>query len=299
MKSFYSYWVFALVFIFSVQAQDRLPVIIDADTGNEVDDLYALSRGLIEPSWNILALNATHWQTSHWAIENTMENSHRLNGVILGHLGLDLKTRRGGVARMYDWGDMAQHSAAAYEIIHQARAMPEGKKLTVIALGALTNVGSALFVDPSIADKLSLYWLGTSYDFEEGITSTNDFNCIMDVQALHLILQSNVELHIMPINVAAKLDFTFTETKSQLAGRHELGDFLCDRWVTHLDGLRKNRVIWDVALIEAIVHPEWADTQTIQASKDFGHKTIHYYSDIEADKMKAEFFREVNAFLAR
>ena len=83
-----------------------MPVILDADTGNEVDDLYALSRALIEPSWNILALNATHWQTSHWAIPESMENSHRLNGVLLGELGLSIKTRRGGVARMFDWGDL-------------------------------------------------------------------------------------------------------------------------------------------------------------------------------------------------
>ncbi len=58
-------------------AQERILVIIDADTGNEVDDLYALSRALIESIWNILALNATHW-----AIPETMENSHRLNQML-------------------------------------------------------------------------------------------------------------------------------------------------------------------------------------------------------------------------
>ena len=56
---------------------ELIDVIIDADTGNEVDDPYALARALIEPSWNILALNATQWQTSHWAEPQAMENSHR------------------------------------------------------------------------------------------------------------------------------------------------------------------------------------------------------------------------------
>ena len=176
MKKLTLIGIFVFTLISFSNAQTKIPVIIDADTGNEVDDLYALSRALIEPSWNILALNATHWQTSHWAIENTMENSHRLNGVILGHLGLDIKTRRGGVARMFDWGGQAQHSAAAYEIIKQAQAMPDGQKLTIVALGALTNIGSALFIEPSIADKIKLYWLGTPYDFEKGILGTNDFN---------------------------------------------------------------------------------------------------------------------------
>ena len=43
--------------------------------------------------------------------------------MLLGHMDLNVKTRRGGAARMYDWGDQAQHSAASYEIIKQAKAM--------------------------------------------------------------------------------------------------------------------------------------------------------------------------------
>ena len=134
----------------TAQAQRPTPVILDADTGNEVDDLFALARALIEPSWEILALNATHWQTSHWAEPQSMENSHRINSVLAGYIDRPIRRRRGGIARMYDWGDQAQHSAAAYEIIKQAKAMPEGEKLTVIALGALTNVASAIYIDPAI-----------------------------------------------------------------------------------------------------------------------------------------------------
>ena len=136
-------------------SQDRVrtAVIIDADTGNEVDDYYALVRAFVEPSWDIVCLNATQWQSSQWAIPESMENSHRLYQVLLGEMGLDIKTRRGGVDRMFDWGDKAQHSAAAYEIINQAETIPEGQKLTIIALGALTNVASAIYIEPTIATK--------------------------------------------------------------------------------------------------------------------------------------------------
>ena len=278
-----------------ISAQNKIPVILDADTGNEVDDLYALSRALIEPSWNVLALNATHWQTSHWAIPESMENSHRLNQMIIGELGLSVKTRRGGIARMFDWGDMAQHSAAAYEIIQQTKALPEGQQLTVIALGALTNVASALFIDPSIAPRINLYWLGSTYDFENGILKRQDFNCVMDIQALEILLMSKVEMHIMPINVAAQMTFDFTATQKELKDKHQLGNLLLDRWYNHLDSGRKQRVIWDLALIQAILHPEWTEKETIVTSKDNGNKTIHYYKSIEIKAMKAEFFQVLNA----
>ena len=96
-------------------------IVLDADTANEVDDIYAIVAALNIADWNIVALNATQWQTSHWTSPNAMEDSHRLNQVIVGYMGTNTPTKRGGVARMYDWGDKAQHSAAAYEIIKQAK----------------------------------------------------------------------------------------------------------------------------------------------------------------------------------
>ncbi len=301
MSHFLKFNFFLLFFFctFYLKGQEKLPIILDADTGNEVDDLYAVTRTLIEPSWNVLALNATHWQTSHWAEPQTMENSHRLNQVLLGDLGLDVKTRRGGVARMFDWGDLAQHSAAAYEIIQQANAMPEGQQLTVIALGALTNVASAIYIDPSIESRIKLYWLGTTYDFKKGILRTTDFNCMMDIQALHILFNSAVDMHIMPIDVAVKMEFNYAETEMKLRNKHPLGNFLCDRWYQHLDGSRKNRIIWDLALIEAMIHPEWAEEVSVMTSKDYGSKKVNYFKSINPEKMKAEFFEKLLMFLSK
>lgn len=291
---------YLLVLLFSIPsiAQSSRKIILDADTGNEVDDLYAITRALIEPTWNITALNATQWQPSHWAVDETMEESHRLNQVLLSYLDRnDVPTRRGGVDRMYDWGDLAQHSAAAYEIIKQARATPEGEKITVVALGALTNVASAVYIDPSIAPKIALYWLGTSYDFEEGILKKNDFNCVMDVQALEVMLMSDVEMHIIPVNIAAAMTFDYPETERQFKGKHGLTDFLLQRWFNHLDGSRSRRTIWDLALIQAMIHPEWADEVKITTSKDNGNKELWYYKNIDADRFREEFFTTTLRYL--
>lgn len=273
-------------------SQHTKKVIIDADTGNEVDDLYAIVRGLVEPSWEVIALNATQWQPAHWAVDQTMEESYRLNQVLLGHLELagKVKSYRGGLNRLFDWGDIAQYSAAAHHLIKIAHTMPEGEKLTVIALGALTNVASALLIDPTITDKITVYWLGSTYDFEEDILRKRDFNCMMDQQALAEILDSSVDLHIIPVSVANQMTFNYQETVQQLEGKHELFDFIIDRWTQHLDGGRKQRVIWDLALIEAIIHPEWAEMVKIKTSKENGNREVWYYKDIDADKMRDDFF---------
>ena len=59
--------VFILLHCSVLQAQ-KPSVIIDADTGNEVDDLFAVSRALIAPEIEIVGLNSTQWQNSHWAV---------------------------------------------------------------------------------------------------------------------------------------------------------------------------------------------------------------------------------------
>jgi inosine-uridine nucleoside N-ribohydrolase len=274
-------------------------IVLDADTANEVDDLYAVVAALIEPEWNIVALNAAHWQTSHWASVNTMEDSHRLNQVLTGYLQMQVPTKRGGVARMFDWGDQAQHSAAAYEIIKQAKLMKKGERLTVIALGALTNVASALFIDPSIASNIQLFWLGSSYDFESNTLGTTDFNCIMDTQALHFMLNSTVPMTVIPVNVAYAMQFDYADTAKRLKGTHPLGDFLVDRWTNHMDGSRQNRAIWDLALIYAMSDPQWASFKKVKTSKEYGGRDVTYISSIDAEQMYQAFFDRLSSHLAK
>ncbi|WP_350288425.1 nucleoside hydrolase [uncultured Croceitalea sp.] len=280
------------LFFYSLSLLAQRNVIVDADTGNEVDDFYALARIFLEPTVNVTALNAAHWQTSQWAIANTMENSHRLNQQLLGEIGLAIKTNRGAMTRMYDWGDRAQHSAAAYEIIKQAS---ENEKVTVIVLGALTNVASAVFIKPAVAEKLEVYWLGTTMDFETGVLKRNDFNPMMDQYALDFLLESKANMHIMPLNVAVHMEIDFDKINTKI-GNHFLGKFLMKRWIDHIDGSRRNRILWDLALISAFINPEMATTKIITTSKDSGNRPITFYDSIDTEAIYEDFYKTIFAF---
>ena len=92
----------SVLFFFLIQgtvcAQEKTILIIDADTGNEVDDLYAIVRGLIEPSFKVIGLSSAQWQASQWAVPNTLENSQRLNLEILSYLQMeDIPHPRGAI----------------------------------------------------------------------------------------------------------------------------------------------------------------------------------------------------------
>jgi len=284
--------LFILLLLMSISCLAQRYVIVDADTGNEVDDFYALARILLEPSVEVTTLNAAHWQTSHWTVERSMENSHRLNQQLLGEMGMEIKTLRGAPARMYDWGDRAQHSAAAYEIIRQAQ---EKDEVTLLVLGALTNVASAVFIEPSIAKKLNIYWLGTTMDFASKVMKRNDFNPLMDPFALDFLLDSEVNLSIMPVNVAVAMEISYKDV-SDAIGTHELGRFLLKRWDDHLDGSRKRRVLWDLALVSAFIHPEFAGNEIITTSRDSGNRPVTFYNSIDADAIYQDFYKTLLAF---
>lgn len=284
-----------LLILFTVYAQAQPKrLIIDADTGNEVDDLYAVVRGLIEPGWQVLGLNATQWQVSHWAVDKSMEESYRLNQVLLSYLEKADKvvSNRGAEARLFDWGNKSQPSSASNFIIREALQQKEDK-LNIIALGALTNVASAMLDNPSITEKIRLYWLGSSYDFSTGTMKNIDFNSVMDVQAVDVVLNSDVELHIIPNNVSSAMVMNYQQTEERMKGKHDLLDFLLQRWYNHLDGGRRERTIWDLALIQAVFNPDMAEEIKITTSKEKGDREIWMYKKIDADAMREDFFDKV------
>ena len=275
------------------EAEDKISIIIDADTGNEVDDLYAIVRALIEPKFDVLGLSSAQWQASHWATPNTLEDSQRLNMLLLSYLNMShIRHPRGSRDRLYDWGqDIAQHSAAAYHIIKTAHSMQDGQKLTLLVLGASTNIASALLIDPTIVDKIEVYLLGTTYNFKTGVWKKEDFNCINDIHAINILMSTEgLALHILPANVAAAMTFDFNELKKKFLNKHPLLEFLCQRWFNHIDSGRYERVIWDLSLIEAVVNPELATEIQVAAPPENNNRMVNVYSAINGEKMREDFY---------
>ena len=64
-----------------------LSLIIDADTGNEIDDLNAIVRALVEPGFKIVGITAAQYHTSPQALTDSVTDSYRINQEILALMG--------------------------------------------------------------------------------------------------------------------------------------------------------------------------------------------------------------------
>ena len=88
----------------------------------------------------------------------------------------------------------------------------------------------------------------------------NDFNPLMDPYALDLLLESKANLTIIPLNTALAMGVDFDRMNEEI-GEHFLGRFLIDRWKNHLDGSRRKRILWDLALVAVFIDPSFGTSQ--------------------------------------
>lgn len=276
-------------------AASQTRVWLDADTANEIDDLFALTRALTAPGLDIAALSSVHWKHSPLADGNTLEASQHLNEALLGLLGLDkVPAHRGSHVPLYWWGrDRTAYSGAAYRLMLEARATPPGAKLTVVALGALTNVASALLMDPAIAPRIRLYWLGAH--LRDGAWDKSEFNCLNDIHALNEVLNHReLELMVMPASVAAALTFDYEDTARRLQPMGRPGRFLLDRWDRYSPGSRQ-WIMWDIAAVEWLLNPALVQSKMMRTPPDNTPRDVRVATAIDAAAMREAFWKGLAA----
>jgi inosine-uridine nucleoside N-ribohydrolase len=189
---------------------------------------------------------------------------------------------------VYWWGrDRAAYSGAAYHLMLEARKTPTGEKLNVVSLGALTNVASALMMDPAIAPKLRLYWIGA--EVKDGVWNKNEFNCLNDIHALNVVLDAHdLELFVMPANVARALTFDYAATSAKLKGCGRLAEFLLRRWDQHGPGAA-SRIMWGLAAVQWLLEPGQVRSRAMPAPPENTKRDIQVATSIDAPAMRAEY----------
>ena len=103
----------------------------------------------------------------------------------------------------------------------------EEQPLYVIAIGAITNVASAILLEPKIIEKIVLVWLGgNAHDW----TDNKEFNLYQDVAAARVVFGCGVPLVQLPCaGVVSGFRTTGPELEYWLRGKNKLCDYLDNR----------------------------------------------------------------------
>jgi inosine-uridine nucleoside N-ribohydrolase len=284
-----------LLFPTWVMAQEKPRLILDADTANEIDDMYAITRMLKQDKFEVLALTSTQW-IHYLAEKDSVGASQRENESLVKLLGReDLPTPIGSKEPMgKPWGGFeAKDSPAAQFIIKSAKNASPQNKLTVVCLGASTNLASAIKLAPEIAPNIDAYVLGFRYDLVKSVWNKSSFNVRRDLNAADFILnQTDLKLSVMPANVARPLTFPRDETFRKHEQLGDLGEHLTTKWKARFAEF-ENWVMWDLALVEAILDPSMAKTRDVKTPPENTQRSVRLYESIDVDAMRQDYWSVV------
>lgn len=239
--------------------------VLDTDTYNEVDDQFALAYALLSPeACDLEAIYAAPFHNPRSSgPADGMERSYEEILRVLDRMGLDrADTVYRGSSSYLPAADVPVRSTAAANLIERAHA--GNAPLYVLTIGAPTNVASALLMDPAIADRIVVVWLGGQ---PQTWHTAREFNLQQDPPASRILFDSGVPLvHVPCTNVAEHLRTTIPELDAWLRGKSPLGDYLCDIVSGyHEDHFAWSKVLWDIATVAFLVNPAWLPTRLVHS----------------------------------
>jgi purine nucleosidase len=307
MRVFFCFFI-TYLFVLEGIAQKK-KIILDADTGNEMDDLYAIVSVLFDSKAEVLALNSAHFNNvdllvdSFWHVAptkglNTVAESQRFNELLLKYAGKETIPCLLGANRMIglSWGlTTPRPSAAAQKIIDEVEKLGAGEKLDILTLGAVTNIASAIQLDTSIVKKIRVYMLGARYYADKKVWDKDEFNIRNDLNGFNYLLNhAELDLHIMPVNVAFNLKFQREICRKLLSYPDSLSQLLLTRWdEVHA---KDKWIMWDLALVDAYLRPEWATEISCKTPPENKQRLIKVYSKLDAKRMEADFWKKMEVF---
>lgn len=283
---------------------DRLQLIIDADTANELDDLFAIVRAILEPTFNLHAINSAQFHISPIAGDTSVLKSQKLNEDITDLMNRpDIHLPIGSNTPMVS-SDIPATSQASNYIIQKAHQMKNGQILHVAVLGACTNIASAVVQDSTIIPKISVHYIGFWHDVELNTYDKKEFNTGNDPIATDVLLDTEgLDFNVMSATTCQHLVFEKSEVDRHMKNKGGVGDYLVNRWDkferhwTEEDKTKTKWIMWDVAIIEALAKPWLATKETFTTPSENTKRYIEVYNSIEVDEMISDYWTVIDNYL--
>lgn len=287
----------------------RVDVVIDTDTYNEIDDQYALSYLIkSDEKLDLKAIYAApFFNEKSTGPADGMEKSYREIMNVLTLLEReDLKEHvyRGSTEYLPSETEPVI-SDAAKDLAERAMNYTEEHPLYVVAIAAITNVASALLLNPDIKNRIVLIWLGGN---ATNWPDNKEFNLYQDVAGARIVFGCGVPLVQLPcMGVVSAFTTSGPELEYHLRGKNKLCDYLVNVTTTEAaacnGGPVWTRPIWDVTAVawlldgdfeeDCLIHspiPEYDNRYAFDNNRHF----IKYVYHIKRDKLFADLFAKLS-----
>ena len=230
----------------------RIDAVLDTDAYNEVDDQFAIAYMLKSADKiNTKAIYAApFFNGKSTGPADGMERSYDEIMKLLEFGGMDADVYKGSTSYLPD-ENTPVISDAANHLAKLADSYSPENPLYIVAIGAITNVASAILINPNIAENCVVVWLG---GHAHHYCHTREFNMFQDVAAARVVMGSGVPFVQLPCQgVVTDFRLSRPELEYWLCGKNELADYLAKNAIeeaeNYASGKPWTRVIWDVTAV--------------------------------------------------
>ena len=291
-----------------VSKKGVVKTILDTDTYNEIDDQFALVQMLLSKERiDVLSINAAPFSMNNRSDDpqKGMELSYEEIFRLLKKINFKKNNFVfKGSTKYVGFDKKPIDSPAADNIIENALKCSESDPLYVVAIGAITNVASAILKEPEIINKIVVVWLGGNALYWP---ENNEFNLKQDIGGAQVLFDSGVSLVLVPCKgVTSHLISTVPEIEKYIEPHGEIGKFLAMRFKEYNNNHKGwSKEIWDMAAISWVLNEEWAPTNIAPSPILLDDKTwtfdenrhpIKIVYDIKRDLILQDFIEKLENF---
>jgi inosine-uridine nucleoside N-ribohydrolase len=209
-------------------------VIIDNDFSGDPDDLFQLVHHVLSPAVDIPLVVASHLRHGDPMDPGpeTARNARAVATDVFGRMGLDSTDRiHEGAAEALIDTSTPRESPAARAIIAEAMRDDVTTPLFYAAGGGLTDLASAYLLEPRIAQRLILVWVGGSEHDGLALPPMNampiEYNLLIDVDAGRVLFgAADLTIWQIPRNVYRQCLVSDVELRRRVASCGALGAYL-------------------------------------------------------------------------
>ena len=176
--------------------QNKIDVILDTDTYNEIDDQFALAY-MLKSAYKLNCKGicaAPFYNSNSSSPEDGMIKSYDEINKILSLMGEKVNVYKGSATYLPDENTFVKSDAAEFMANIANKYSPE-KPLYIVAIGAITNVASAILMNPKMKENCVIVWLG---GHGVHMPITDEFNMKQDIAAARVVYASGVPVVILP-----------------------------------------------------------------------------------------------------
>lgn len=238
----------------------KIDVVLDTDAYCEIDDQYAIAYMLRScEKLNVKAIYAAPF-CDYYKVQTTAEGAEKsfeeINNVL--KLADEKKLVLKGAKRYLEDEKKPVISDVSRDLAERVKNYSPENPLYVVAIGAITNIASAILLNPLVAENAVVVWLG---GHAHHYHNTKEFNMEQDISAARVVFKSGVPLIQLPcMGVVSEFTLSKPEIECWLMGKNKLCDYLSKITIEEMDACTKSeiwsKVIWDVTAVAWLLNDD-------------------------------------------